>query len=424
VRTRFVVSVGFSDLISLAAAISAASLVVFGTPFPWHAAPVWPLLGFITASMVGISFLTERMSGPGVPRPTYGRMTVIGLGTWLMTSALLVAFRDVYFSRQFLLLTIAIWLAPATFHRLARRRRPWTERIAVITREKQLADELIDTDHADVVWVIPPDFEGDLELPGRDVTVAVDLGAVLSERMAQFVSSCDVAGYRVRAFSSIYEEHTGRVPLVHVAEGWEISTPLLEMAHWLPGKRVVDVALTAVTAPLWLVVALGVGLFVRVADGSPVIFKQQRVGLNGESFTMYKFRTMRIDSEGSGPRFASEGDPRFIRGGGVLRRSRLDELPQLWNVLKGDMALVGPRAEQVPFVSQFRRLIPFYDHRHMVRPGITGWAQVNYGYADDQADTVEKLTYDLYYIKHMSPILDLRVLWKSVWTVLTGAGAR
>jgi lipopolysaccharide/colanic/teichoic acid biosynthesis glycosyltransferase len=139
---------------------------------------------------------------------------------------------------------------------------------------------------------------------------------------------------------------------------------------------------------------------------------------------MYKFRTMHADAEEEGPQFAAEGDPRFIRGGSFLRKSRLDEIPQLWNVLKGDMALVGPRAEQVPFVEHFRTVIPFYDHRHMVRPGITGWAQVNYGYADDQADTVEKLTYDLYYIKHMSPILDLRVFWKSVWTVLSGAGAR
>jgi lipopolysaccharide/colanic/teichoic acid biosynthesis glycosyltransferase len=93
-------------------------------------------------------------------------------------------------------------------------------------------------------------------------------------------------------------------------------------------------------------------------------------------------------------------------------------------VLKGEMSLVGPRAEQVPFVNSFRKQIPFYEHRHLVRPGITGWAQVNYGYADDHADTIEKLTYDLYYIKHMSPVMDLRVLWKSVWTVLTGAGAR
>lgn len=424
-RTRFIVSVAATDLIALALGLIAASLVVFDTPFPWEQQRVWPLIGFMAASMTVLSFLTDRMSGPGVPRPTYGRMAVIGLGTWLTTSALLVAFRGVYFSRPLLVLALVFWLLPATLHRIIRRQRPWTEQMAVITGEKLLADELLESDHADVIWIIPPDFVGDLELPDRDVTIAVDLGSVLSERMAQFVSSCDVAGYRVRAFSSIYEEHTGRVPLVHVAEGWEISTPLLEVARWLPGKRLADVTMTVLVAPLWLPLSLLVWLYVRIADPKGrVLFLQERVGLEGRPFTMYKFRTMRPDAEVNGPSFAAEHDPRLIRGGSFLRKSRLDELPQLWNVLKGDMSLVGPRAEQVPFVEQFRRLIPFYNHRHMVRPGITGWAQVNYGYADDQADTVEKLTYDLYYIKHMSPVLDLRILWKSVWTVLTGAGAR
>ena len=424
-RTRFVISVGVTDLLAFGLAVLFASQVVFGDPFPWQRVPVWPLLGFMTASMIVMSFLTGWMSGPGVPRPTYGRMAVIALGTWLMTSALLVVFREVYFSRQLIIISIASWIVPATLHRVVRRQRPWTERIAIITREKQLADELLESDHAEVIWVIPPDFVGDLELPERDVTIAVDLGSVLSERMAQFVSSCDVAGYRIRAFSSIYEEHTGRVALVHVAEGWEISLPLLEVAKWLPGKRVFDIVTTVVFAPLWLPLAVLVGLYVKLADPrGNVIFSQERVGFEGRVFTMYKFRTMRPDAEESGPSFAAEHDPRLIRGGSLLRKTRLDELPQLWNVLKGDMSLVGPRAEQVPFVQEFRKLIPFYNHRHMVRPGITGWAQVNYGYADDQADTVEKLTYDLYYIKHMSPVLDLRILWKSIWTVLTGAGAR
>jgi lipopolysaccharide/colanic/teichoic acid biosynthesis glycosyltransferase len=242
--------------------------------------------------------------------------------------------------------------------------------------------------------------------------------------MAQFLSSCDLAGYAVVPFSSIYEEHTGRVPLIHLAEGWEISTPLLEVARWLPGKRVVDIVLTIVTMPIWVVLGLLIAGYLRLTDGGNVIFRQERVGLNGRVFTMYKFRTMSPDAEKDGAQFAVEDDPRLITGGAFLRKSRLDEIPQMWNVLRGDMSIVGPRAEQVPFVSEFRRQIPFYDHRHMVRPGITGWAQVNFGYADDEVETVEKLTYDLYYIKHMSPVMDLRVLWKSVWTVMTGFGAR
>lgn len=425
-RTRFVVSVGISDLVSLALAMMAASYVLFGTWLPWQAntpgadTRMFLYMGF---SMVVMSFLTERMSGPGVPRPTYGRMLAILLGTLFLTAGLLVLTRA-NFSRSFIPLTSAFWLVPATLHRFVQRQRPWTEKFGVITREKQLADEMDSSDHAEILWVMSPDGESPDELPDRDVTIAVDLGAVLSESLAQYLSSADVAGYRIRPFASAYEEHTGRIPLVHLSEGWEISAPLLEVAHWLPGKRVVDVILAVITAPIWVGIGLLVALYVKIADGGEVLFLQERVGLNGRPFTMYKFRTMDADAERNGARFAEEDDPRLIRGGRFLRKSRLDEIPQMWNVLKGDMSLVGPRAEQVPFVAEFSREIPFYDHRHLVRPGITGWAQVNYGYADDEVDTIEKLTYDLYYIKHMSPVLDVRIFWKSIWTVLTGAGAR
>ncbi len=426
-RTRFLIRSTLTDLLALAFAMIGASLLVFGTFLPWNSPlgnSVLPMIGFIVLSMLAFSLLTAQMSGPGVPRPSYGRMFAIALGTGATSSLALVVFRDVYFSRSFLALTGVFWLVLATAHRVVRRRRPWTERIMIITAEKQLAEDLIASPHAEVVWVLDPKFDGPLELPDRDVTMAIDLRALLSERMAQYVSSCDVAGIHIAAFSSIYEEHTGRVPLVHLAEGWEISAPLLVVAPWLPGKRVFDFVLTTITAPLSIIIGAGVAAYIKLRTRGPALFRQRRVGLDGKPFTMFKFRTMDVDAEKDGPRFAEEDDDRLIPGGRFLRKSRLDEIPQLWNVLKGDMSLVGPRAEQVPFAREFRRRIPFYNHRHLVRPGITGWAQVNYGYADDQADTVEKLTYDLYYIKHMSPVMDLSVLWKSVWTVLTGAGAR
>lgn len=429
-RTRFLVSVAFSDLAALGIASFAASWLVFDTLLPWRATlplptdSIWPMLAFMAGSLIVSSFLTQQMWGPGIPRPVYGRMFAILFGTLFLTAGLLTLFRDAYFSRSFLAITSVVWLFPAAAHRVVRRHRPWKELVGVITDHKELADDLNATDHAEVVWVLSPTAEGPLELPERDVTIAVDLRSVLSDRVAQYLSSCDVAGYIIRPFTRIYEEHTGRVPLVHLAEGWEISAPLLEVARWLPGKRVFDAVFPAVTAVVWVPLGLFVALYVKAMDPGFSVFRQDRVGLNGRTFTMYKFRTMHIDSENDGPSFATPNDPRFIRGGKFLRRSRLDEIPQLWNVLKGDMSLVGPRAEQVPFVEQFRTEIPFYDHRHMVRPGATGWAQVNFGYADDQAETIDKLTYDLYYIKHMSPVMDIRILWKSIWTVLTGSGAR
>lgn len=206
-RTRFVVSVGISDLVSLALAMMAASYVLFGTWLPWQAntpgadTRMFLYMGF---SMVVMSFLTERMSGPGVPRPTYGRMLAILLGTLFLTAGLLVLTRA-NFSRSFIPLTSAFWLVPATLHRFVQRQRPWTEKFGVITREKQLADEMDSSDHAEILWVMSPDGESPDELPDRDVTIAVDLGAVLSESLAQYLSSADVAGYRIRPFASAYE---------------------------------------------------------------------------------------------------------------------------------------------------------------------------------------------------------------------------
>ena len=156
----------------------------------------------------------------------------------------------------------------------------------------------------------------------------------------------------------------------------------------------------------------------------PAIYRQERVGRDGQGFTLIKFRTMIQDAEPSGPQFASKNDPRITRVGKFLRLTRLDELPQLWNVLVGDLSLVGPRPERPVFVEHFTETIPFYASRHLIRPGVTGWAQVHYGYADGDADTVEKLTFDLYYVKYSSIWLDVHILGKSVWTVITGFGAR
>jgi lipopolysaccharide/colanic/teichoic acid biosynthesis glycosyltransferase len=242
--------------------------------------------------------------------------------------------------------------------------------------------------------------------------------------MARYVSSSTLAGYDVRALSNVYEEHLGRIALVHLAEGWEISVPLEQRAAYVPFKRLVETVLVLATFPLWLLLAgLAWGL-IRLDSKGSAIFRQVRTGLNDKPFVMYKFRTMIDGAEDDGPQFTQPDDPRITRVGRFLRASRLDEIPQLWNVLRGDVALVGPRAEQVAFTRQFESIIPFYRYRHLVRPGITGWAQVHYGYADDLSDTIEKLTYDLYYVRHMSPWLDFSIMTKTVLTVLTGRGSQ
>jgi lipopolysaccharide/colanic/teichoic acid biosynthesis glycosyltransferase len=427
VRRRFLISVGLTDLGLLAGAVVVASLAVFDDLVPWVDELVGlnalPMVVFLVGFAVTLSFVTMGMTGPGVPRPSYGRATVIVLGSMALTGLAVLATRS-YYSRPFMLSVAVLWGVGAIGQRAVRRMRPWTERIAVITHEKALVDDLDHAPHVEVIQVIDPTFDGEIDLLPAGTLLAVDIRTVLSERVAQYVSSCNIAGYAVEPFTAVYEQHTGRIPLVHLAEGWEISTPLLNGAPWLGGKRTFDLALTVLTAPAWIVLGGLVALFIKSVSPGPVLFRQERIGLDGRHFTMVKFRTMRTDAEADGPRFAAVDDERFIRGGRFLRRSRLDEIPQLVNVLQGEMSLVGPRAEQVPFVRDFRREIPFYDQRHLVRPGLTGWAQVNYRYADDLAETVEKLTYDLYYVKHMSPMLDLQIIWKSIWIVATGKGAR
>lgn len=417
-----------TDLVALAIAMVIGSLIQFDTPVPWtvlidRTLSSVPLLSFMVIGAILMSMVTMSMSGPGVPRPTYGRLLTIVLGTFMVTASGSFLFRTGY-SRSYVPIVLALWAVLGLAHRYVRRRRPWTERFLVVSSEKQLVDELAESPHVEVIGLIDPQSDAVLEPLPPGCGLAVDLRSVLSERVAQYVSSCDLAGFDVRPLASVYQEHTGRVPLVHLSEGWEISAQLVSTAPWLPGKRIFETLIAFVTMPVWVPLALLVGIFVKLSSRGPAIFRQRRIGQGGEPFVMYKFRTMRIDAEEHGPRFAAENDGRLIGGGAFLRRSRLDEIPQLWNVLTGSMSLVGPRAEQVPFVRQFRKRIPFYDLRHLVRPGITGWAQVNYGYADDTADTIEKLSFDLYYIHHMSPVVDLGILWRSVWTVLTGSGAR
>ncbi len=438
-RRRFLLTIAASDLLALAAAVAVGSALVFATPFPWLAPScasavtaidcipvgdsIWPLLGILGGAAAAGIYFSQRLWGSGIPRPSYGRALAI-VGFTLATTAIGIVFMRPYFSRTLLATTGGLWLGLALAHRAVRRRRPWTERMTLVTAEKGLADDLRHAPHADVTAVFDPEGVAPTEPLEPDTTLVLDLRAVLSDRMAQFVSSSSLAGYDVRGLVNVYEEHTGRIALVHLAEGWEISSPLSRTAGYAPFKRTFDILVVLATAPLWLPLAIAILAAVRFDSRGPAIYRQPRVGHRGRPFTLYKFRTMVDGADHGGAKFAVKNDPRLTRVGRWLRRFRADEIPQLWNVLKGDLSLVGPRPEQVEFVRRFEESIPFYGYRHLVRPGVTGWAQVNYGYADDEADTIDKLTYDLYYVKHMSPWLDLRILGQSLWTVLSGFGAQ
>jgi lipopolysaccharide/colanic/teichoic acid biosynthesis glycosyltransferase len=412
------------DLLGLVGAAVAASVLAFQTPFPWHfRSDIWTMLGALAGgALIGL-FVTTRYGGNGVPRPSYLR--AIGLvGIALGVTAIGIVVTRAYWSRPYLFGTVGLWFVFAVGHRFFRRRRPWTEGLAVVTNEKVLIDHLRSAPHANVTAVLDPAGLVPEEPLPTGTTLAVDLRAVLSDDMARFVSSCSLAGYPMRSLVSAYEEHTGRLAIVHLLEGWEVTVPLSDRVPYVRTKRVLDTFLVLVVSPIALLLGLLIALAVRIDSRGPVIFRQRRIGLEGRPFTLYKFRTMRTQDDPQHPRFARRGDDRLTRVGRFLRLIRIDELPQLWNVVRGDLSLVGPRPEQGRFVERFAETIPFYTHRHLVRPGITGWAQVNYGYADSEADTIEKLSYDLYYVKHVSPWLDAEILGKSIWTVLSGFGAR
>jgi exopolysaccharide biosynthesis polyprenyl glycosylphosphotransferase len=426
-RRRFVRSVLLTDIAGFVVALLLASWIVFDTAWFWTAslAPgdsIWPKIGLlVTGAVIGLtgSFKAWRTTAP---RPLYGRAIFFVSFTVVFTAMGIVLSRT-YFSRSYLVWFGVIWLALSLLHRSIRRMRPWQEPVSLVTGEKALIEDLLDAPHVKVVSVLDPSEESPREPVEEGVTLAVDLRAVLSQSMAQYVSSASIAGTTIRAFTTVYEEHTGRIPMVHLAEGWELSQPV-SRSSYAPFKRVLDVILVVLTFPLWLAVSGMVAIAVRLDSPGPVLYRQERVGRDGKTFTLTKFRTMIDDAESEGPAFASEFDPRITRTGRFLRKSRLDEFPQLWGVLKGELSLIGPRPERPVFVAEYAREIPFYESRHLVRPGVTGWAQVNYGYADDQAETVEKLTYDLFYIKHSSFWLDVQIIGKSVWTVLSGFGAR
>lgn len=224
--------------------------------------------------------------------------------------------------------------------------------------------------------------------------------------------------------ASVYEEYTGKIAVENLRPSWLIfSSGFRTSRVTLTAKRAGD----AVFAALGLVIAAPVMLLVAAAikltSPGPALYHQVRVGLQGRHFTIHKFRSMRTDAEaGTGAVWAQQNDDRITPVGRIIRKTRLDELPQLWNVLRGDMSFVGPRPERPEFVSSLSEQIPFYGQRHVVKPGVTGWAQVCYTYGASVEDALEKLQYDLFYIKHLSLALDLFVIFKTIQTVVLRRG--
>ena len=237
---------------------------------------------------------------------------------------------------------------------------------------------------------------------------------------------CKLKGISVIEGETFNERLTGNIPLDHLKPSWMVfSDGFQSLRSRKTVKRVFDIVFAVFclifSAPLMLLTAA----LVKLESRGPVIFSQVRVGENGKDFNIYKFRSMRADAEAkTGPVWANATDNRVTRVGRVIRKIRFDELPQLINVLKGDMSFVGPRPERPFFVSQLKEKIPYYEMRTVVKPGLTGWAQIKYPYGATEHDALEKLQYDIYYIKNMNPLLDMLIFFWTIKVVLTGKGAR
>ena len=289
------------------------------------------------------------------------------------------------------------------------------------------------TEHAGEVGrtLVIPDVLGTLaDLPRLSESLDATLIVVAQEdRRKQLpmdlLLRCRMAGVRVVEAANLFEDLSGRIPLRDLRPSWLIFSGGFHKPRVLKSTKRVSEAVVAfglllVTAPLAALTAF----CVRLSSPGPVLYRQTRVGLDGKNFELLKWRTMRADAEKtSGPVWATgDNDPRVTKLGRLMRKTRLDEVPQLWNVLRGDMSFVGPRPERPHFVQQLREVIPYYYERHSVRPGITGWAQVKFPYGSTLEDAEEKLEYDVFYVKHMSLLLDAAILLETVKVMLLGRG--
>ncbi|WP_315900893.1 sugar transferase [Halomonas sp. DP1Y21-3] len=275
-----------------------------------------------------------------------------------------------------------------------------------------------DTNESEVRELKKPDLQG-----VRYDGIVADLRSdELTPEWERFLAECTLNHIPVYHVKQISESVTGRVQIEHLAEN-EIGS-LLPSRAYSTFKRVCDFFAVLLTFPVTLPIMALTAIAVKLDSPGPVLFIQNRVGQGNKTYKIYKFRSMSLDSEKDGARLAQSGDIRVTRVGKIIRKTRLDELPQFFNVIKGEMSLIGPRPEQRAFVEKFEDEIPFYIYRHVVKPGITGWAQVVQGYASDADDTRIKIQHDFYYIKHFSLWLDILIVFKTLKTIFTGFGAK
>ena len=368
------------------------------------------LIGGVFATLLGFITLRQLKTHPGVASVGYVfyafAMTYGGL-------SLLLLFLRADYSRYQLITSFALTLIWFLFTDI------------ITTRRTRLAVGLIPSlgfrpppSSPRIDWVYLTEPQIDTERFG---SVVADFRAELPAEWVRFVARCALAGLPVYDIRQIRESTTGRVEIEHLSENTLGAT--LHGLVYARLKRGLDLLGVLLATPFALIILAFAVVAIRAEGGGPALFTQRRMGYQGREFTIFKLRTMRVEGERRGQQFTRQNDPRITAVGKYLRKYRIDEIPQIWNILKGEMSWIGPRPEAVALSEWYEREVPFYSYRHMVRPGISGWAQVNQGNVAKIGAATDKLHYDFYYIKHMSPWLDLLITAKTIQTVLTGFGA-
>ncbi len=250
-------------------------------------------------------------------------------------------------------------------------------------------------------------------------TVVVPAHLKKDTHAAKMIYKMLMLGVEVMELSRLYELALQKVPLAELEEVWFLDNLVNRHKIYELVSQPIEIVCALILSIILLPVMAVIAFLIKITSRGPIIFTQTRLGKDEKEFTIYKFRTMDIDAEKEGPKWADYNDRRATRIGKILRRSHLDEVPQLYNILKGELSFVGPRPERPEFVAKLRKELPYYDLRHLTKPGITGWAQINYRYASSAADAYQKLQYDIYYIKNNSLLLDVLILLKTIKFLIT-----
>ena len=273
------------------------------------------------------------------------------------------------------------------------------------------------------VWDTPAELSGIVKrLQVDEIVIAIDRD--LDEKMFEYLIECQAYGVRVHWMPDLYDQLCGKVPIRHIDATWAMHAVRFAPSRMqMLNKRLLDLAMVLFALPLLLIVFPAVALAIKLTSHGPIFYRQTRSGLAGQPFTIFKFRTMYSDAEKDGkPQWAQKNDPRITPIGLFLRKSHLDELPQLLNVLRGEMSFVGPRPERPEFIVKLEEDIPFYKTRFLVKPGLTGWAQINYDYGNTVEDAFMKLEYDFHYVRFWSIPMDIYTIFRTIGVAFRGEG--